>query len=244
MLDIYANKRLSELCSDCLTKSTEKSILAVLKYFEEIISFKFSIVSKIISDIDGKKIIITTNHVDESEWMNFYLENDYINIDPVIDYALYNTSAFSWGKCLVLDKLNAEQKQYSLELKKIGLENGVTLAIQKKQSNQTVITLCSLAGMNKNKNNIAKKLLYIALPVFNNVLEKTDKNDFTVNVVLTKKEKEVLKWVSEGKTAWETGKIMHISESTVKFHLKNIYRNMCVTNKGQAVAFALKNRLI
>ena len=65
-----------------------------------------------------------------------------------------------------------------------------------------------------------------------------------MNIVLTKKEKQVLKWASEGKTAWETGKIMHISESTVKFHLKNIYRNMCVSNKGQAIAFALKNRLI
>jgi LuxR family transcriptional regulator, quorum-sensing system regulator SolR len=58
---------------------------------------------------------------------------------------------------------------------------------------------------------------------------------------LTDKEMEVLLWVVEGKTSWEIGKILAISERTVKFHLRNMYIKLNVSNRAQAVTIA--NRL-
>ena len=55
---------------------------------------------------------------------------------------------------------------------------------------------------------------------------------------LTKKEAEVIEWASKGKTSWEIGKILAISERTVKFHLANIYTKFNVTNRVQAVSIA------
>jgi LuxR family quorum-sensing system transcriptional regulator SolR len=55
-------------------------------------------------------------------------------------------------------------------------------------------------------------------------------------VRLTRKERDVIKWVIEGKTAWEIGKIMCVSERTVKFHLTNVYEKLKVSNRAQAVA--------
>ena len=52
---------------------------------------------------------------------------------------------------------------------------------------------------------------------------------------LTEKELEVLRWVKDGKSYWETGQIMNISERTVKFHLSNIYKKLEVVNRSQAV---------
>ncbi|MGS1003500.1 helix-turn-helix transcriptional regulator [Burkholderia glumae] len=52
----------------------------------------------------------------------------------------------------------------------------------------------------------------------------------------TRKESEVVKWVVEGKTAWEIGRILCMSERTVKFHLTNVYEKLRVTNRAQAVA--------
>ncbi|WP_447973005.1 LuxR family transcriptional regulator [Nitrospira sp. Kam-Ns4a] len=40
--------------------------------------------------------------------------------------------------------------------------------------------------------------------------------------VLTKREREVLEWMKEGKTNWEIGRILGISERTVRFHVGNI----------------------
>jgi LuxR family quorum-sensing system transcriptional regulator SolR len=62
-----------------------------------------------------------------------------------------------------------------------------------------------------------------------------------LGVSLTAKERDVLKWVIEGKTSWEIGKILETSERTVKFHLKNVYAKLNVCNRAQAVAVV--NRL-
>ncbi len=59
-----------------------------------------------------------------------------------------------------------------------------------------------------------------------------------VGIRLTVKEKEVLKWVIEGKTSWEISRILDTSERTVKFHLKNVYSKLRVSNRAQAVAKA------
>jgi LuxR family transcriptional regulator, quorum-sensing system regulator SolR len=55
-------------------------------------------------------------------------------------------------------------------------------------------------------------------------------------VRLTRKERDVIKWVIEGKTAWEIGRILCVSERTVKFHLTNVYEKLKVSNRAQAVA--------
>lgn len=55
-------------------------------------------------------------------------------------------------------------------------------------------------------------------------------------VNLTTKERDVLTWVVEGKTSWEIGQILSTSERTVKFHLKNVYTKLNVSNRAQAVA--------
>lgn len=53
---------------------------------------------------------------------------------------------------------------------------------------------------------------------------------------LTVQEAKVMRWVVEGKTSWEVGMILSISERTVKFHLANIYAKLKVVNRVQAVS--------
>lgn len=60
---------------------------------------------------------------------------------------------------------------------------------------------------------------------------------------LTAKELEILRWAVEGKTVWEISRIRSISQATVKFHLRNIYGKLQVTNRVQAVNEALRQRL-
>jgi LuxR family quorum-sensing system transcriptional regulator SolR len=61
---------------------------------------------------------------------------------------------------------------------------------------------------------------------------------------LTFREKEVLQWVVQGKTSWEVGRILSMSERTVKFHLQNIYTKLNVVNRAQAVSMASRLQLI
>lgn len=52
---------------------------------------------------------------------------------------------------------------------------------------------------------------------------------------LTPREIEVLRWSMAGKSAWETGRILNVSEHTVNFHIKNSVRKLAATNKREAV---------
>jgi DNA-binding CsgD family transcriptional regulator len=61
---------------------------------------------------------------------------------------------------------------------------------------------------------------------------------------LTSREKEILLWVKEGKSAWEISSILGISRNTVKFHLKNIFRKLNTTSRSQAVVVAFGRGLI
>jgi len=61
---------------------------------------------------------------------------------------------------------------------------------------------------------------------------------------LTPRELEALRWTMEGKTAWEVGAILGISERTAVLHVNNAMHKLNCTNKHLAVLKALRLGLI
>lgn len=54
--------------------------------------------------------------------------------------------------------------------------------------------------------------------------------------LLTARERDVMRFVAEGKTDWEIGVILTVSESTARFHVDNARRKLGATNRAHAVA--------
>jgi LuxR family quorum-sensing system transcriptional regulator SinR len=61
---------------------------------------------------------------------------------------------------------------------------------------------------------------------------------------LTLRETEVLGWAAAGKSYWEIGTILGISERTVRFFMTNARRKLNVVSNTQAVAQAVRRDLI
>ena len=61
---------------------------------------------------------------------------------------------------------------------------------------------------------------------------------------LTPRELETLRWTMEGKTAWEVGRVLGITERTVALHVNNATHKLGCVNKHQAVLKALRMGLI
>jgi DNA-binding CsgD family transcriptional regulator len=61
---------------------------------------------------------------------------------------------------------------------------------------------------------------------------------------LTPRELDVLRWTMDGKTAWETGVLLSISERTAVQHLQNAMKKLQCNSKHQAVLKALRLGLI
>ena len=57
---------------------------------------------------------------------------------------------------------------------------------------------------------------------------------------LTKRELEVLQWTFAGKTAWEVGQILGITERTAALHVSNAAQKLGAVNKHQAALKALR----
>lgn len=61
---------------------------------------------------------------------------------------------------------------------------------------------------------------------------------------LTPRELETLRWTMEGKTAWEVGTVLGITERTAALHVNNATHKLGCVNKHQAVLKALRLGLI
>jgi DNA-binding NarL/FixJ family response regulator len=59
---------------------------------------------------------------------------------------------------------------------------------------------------------------------------------------LTRREDEILKLVSSGRSNSDVARLLWITEQTVKFHLSNIYRKLGVANRTQAARRQLQLR--
>jgi DNA-binding NarL/FixJ family response regulator len=62
--------------------------------------------------------------------------------------------------------------------------------------------------------------------------------------LLSERELEILKLVSEGKSNRLIAEHLLISENTVKYHLKNIMHKLGVTNRTEAVTWAMQNGIL
>ena len=51
-------------------------------------------------------------------------------------------------------------------------------------------------------------------------------------------------WTAQGKTAWEIGEILGIARRTVNEHAQTAFRKLGAANRAQAVAIAIRERLI
>ena len=61
---------------------------------------------------------------------------------------------------------------------------------------------------------------------------------------LTPRELEALRWTIDGKTAWEIGRILSISEQTAVRHLNNATPKLECVNKHHAVVKAMRLGLV
>lgn len=61
---------------------------------------------------------------------------------------------------------------------------------------------------------------------------------------LTEREEQILKLLAEGKSNRAIGEVLHISESTVKSHMKSLFVKLDVTSRAEAISLAARRGLV
>ena len=84
----------------------------------------------------------------------------------------------------------------------------------------------------------------VTAKVFDRLKGEKNTRERDENVSLTHRELEILKGMVAGHTDRKIGDFLHVSEHTVRSHIKSLYRKLRVSSKSQAVAKALKYKII
>lgn len=63
-------------------------------------------------------------------------------------------------------------------------------------------------------------------------------------VSLTRREHDCLYWAARGKTSWEIGQILGISERTANFHISNTCAKLAVRTRQAAISTAILQDLL
>lgn len=185
------------------------------------------------------------------DWMEYYNKKRYEQVDPVIKYIKQSEGMFKWDD---LEKLNIikSQKEKILmnEATEAGLYSGLGLSLKNYHGE---IVGMGFASSDKNVTLDKPTQQFIMLVAkqfdlnFKEIcLNKKHKKNISEKQsdTLTQKQKDVLCWIAKDKTYSEIALIMNISENTVLYHTKEIFKRLNVNSQMSAVLKALKFGLI
>jgi len=72
----------------------------------------------------------------------------------------------------------------------------------------------------------------------------SDRPDGRPNLLLTERELQVLRGMSQGKSNGQIGRDLYLSEDTIKTHARRLFRKLGVNDRAQAVALGFRRGLV
>lgn len=180
------------------------------------------------------------------KWRDEYDRQNLRAADPTVGHCFQATSPFVW----VPDSFKTtEQSALYEEAAGHGLKAGVTLPVHGIGGEVGMLTCvrdqAPGAGF---RNDLSQQLGHLTLLrdiAFDSMRRYMHAPPVAQEVpVLTARELDCLQWMVAGKTAWEIGRILSISEAGVNFHIGNLRTKFGVTRRNDVVIKAIRLGLV
>ena len=176
------------------------------------------------------------------EWLDRYRAAQYFWHDPVSHFSLTRAREFSWREAADGSRRTRISRQIFSEAASLGLVDGLGFPMGDPSSVQAVVSLASDAPVDLSP--LARRMLYLVCHYAEmRGAELYDRVSLKFRH-LTDREREILRWTANGKSAADTGTILAISERTVKDHLAHAREKLNAETTTHAVARAIKAREI
>lgn len=230
---------------DCIFARSRGDILKIIDLLNDVIPFNAAILCRKDRETRVESIENSINHSFPSAWVESYCENNFGLLDPVARMSANTTKAFTWETAYRGTELTYELAEFIGLAEDHGMKAGIACRCNAYREDD-IETLMSIETSGYKLREEYFAIIAYILPHLHEAICRIDKTvqDPENLPNFTLRERETLKWAYEGKTAWEIGVILSISERTVKFHLNNIYKKLDVTNRLQAIAKAIRYGLV
>ena len=178
-------------------------------------------------------------------WVERYTSRDYFKVDPIVRHAERSTLPAIWDEEMFHD---GKAQEFWEEATAFGLHTGLSFAVHDQPGVNGVFSLARDQVIDLEGQDLAALIgrAQLFASLLHHAVCRIDLPTLLpeTNVSFTARERECLKWAAEGKTAWEIGQILSITERTAVFHLNNVIQKMGAANKAQAIVRAVALRLV
>jgi LuxR family transcriptional regulator, quorum-sensing system regulator SolR len=178
-------------------------------------------------------------------WIDHYLSQGYFRVDPLVRHCERSTLPALWDG----EELHDVQAQgFWEEAQSHGLTGGLSFAAHEQCGVTGIFSLSRDKVLDLDGQDLAA--LIGRAQMFASLLHHAVVRMDLPKLLpadggrLTPRERECLKWAADGKTAWEIGQILGISERTAVFHINNVIQKLGAANKTQAIVRAVALRLL
>lgn len=189
--------------------------------------------------------VVVTNY--SERWRRKYLADGFVHIDPTVEHSLKSSLPILWEP----DRYQNEQREFFEEAGAHGLRYGITLPLHDPNGRCGLLSLAVEGDSEKEAYNGYIGDRFLEVFYIRDIALETSKRFVTYGsakdepiVLLTSREKEVIKWSAAGKTSWEIAAILSCSESTINFHFNNVRGKFNVGSRRQAIIKAIQNKLV
>jgi len=186
---------------------------------------------------------VTTSY--PGEWIRIYTERHYALKDPSVHHCQATTDPYIW-----CDDAFASAGAHMLleEAQSFGVSHGISLAVHDRDGSKSMLSLTRDQSFQDDPRELEcilalSKILSCSMHVMANRLIAPETDDAN-SPSLSRQETQCLQWFANGKTPWEIGDIMNISEATALFYLENAMEKLRVANRFQALAVALHKGIV
>ena len=174
-------------------------------------------------------------------WVDQYINDAIVTNDPVLLASQKMNVGFAWEAVPDLIKLTPSQREVTERTHRAGLINGFTVPANVPGELNGSCNFAIATGHKLPRKNLPMAQLVgsFAFQAARELVARLRKIDGFEPPRLSQRQLECIILVARGKTDWEIGKILGISEETVKWHLKDARERYDVPKRVQVVLRAL-----
>lgn len=177
-----------------------------------------------------------------TSWSERYFSQGYLFMDPAIERVVSSNESFLWSELEPVCKRDPNAARIMNEAGDFRLNMGLTVPLVSLDGS---IAGFSIAGPSVELSpQVCRTMPFLLAFAFGHTLNLTNRAQKAKEIRITLREREVLQWAADGKTKWEIGEILDISEHTVDKHLRYIREKLNVSSRAQIVAEAFRLNLI
>jgi DNA-binding CsgD family transcriptional regulator len=175
-------------------------------------------------------------------YLDTYQTMQWDKIDPVVQHIHTARGPFRWSDACLPGQITRAQRNFFEECRELGVHSGITIPMRGPARETDLISL-SFREAGQPAADKSAYVYMVSVQYWLKYCELVDKRTLT-EATLTAKEIECLKWCKEGKTNWEIGEILSISQKTVEFHVGNAMKKLGASNRITAVIMGIKSGII